>query len=227
MNDEQFGIGLRISIIITCIILIAGIVLVVNVLKNQNTETSILAEVGENTGEAQLEDDEEIKQYLEVMALMVQEENPTSAKNIETAIGFLNQIFWYETIVNEDGFACYDEKTVKSVARELLGVSVLETSEEIIFDDTYKAYRYANGGEFIFGNCMEISNVDKKDNIYNIEYTCTFPDEGGLYELTEGNEIELSTYRIKVSLQKNDKYEYSKYCLKNIELISKDVVKYN
>ena len=49
MNDEQFGIGLKISIVITIIILIAGIILVINVLKNEDTSSSILDEMTGNT----------------------------------------------------------------------------------------------------------------------------------------------------------------------------------
>lgn len=227
MNDEQFGIGIKISIIITCVILLMLGILVTDVLKTKDTSGSILDDVASTTGEAQIEDDEEFKQYLQVMALMVQDEAPTKAKHIATTIGFLNQIFWYETLGLEDGYVCYDQETVKKVAIELLGTSILETSEEIIFDEKYQAYRYAEGGEFIVAECMDILNVSKKDNIYEVEYICTFPGESGAYELSEGNEISLATYKIKAILQKNEKYEYSKYYLKNIELLSKDIVKYN
>lgn len=227
MNDEQFGFGLKITIIITCIIVVAGIVLAINVLKEKENRASVLEEVSGTTGEAQVENDDELRQYLEVFALLIQEENPVSEKQLETTIGFLNQIFWYEPVQTEEGYVCYDEQTVKNVARELLGIANLETGEEIILDDKYNSYRYANSSEFLVGKCMEIINVNKKDNNYEIEYTCTFPGENGLYELSEGNEISLTTYKIKAELQKNESYEYSKYYLKNIELLSKDIVKYN
>lgn len=227
MNDEQFGLGLKISIVITIIILIAGIILVINVLKNEDTSSSILDEMTGNTFEAQIENDDEFKQYLQVFALSIQEERPIKAKNLETVIGFLNQIYWYQPITTENGFACYEEQIVKKVAIELLGSSNIETSEEIILDKEYKAYRYAEAGEFLSGKCMDIVKVSKKDNIYEIEYKCTFPSDGELYELSEGKEITLSTYNIKATIQQNEDYEYAKYYLKNIELLSKDIVKYN
>ena len=227
MNDEQFGLGLKISIIIMCIILIAVGVLVTIVLKNAETSSSILEDVSDTTFEAQLENDDEFKQYLQVFALSIQEERPTSAKYLETVIGFLNQIYWYEPISTEDGFVCYEEKIVKSVARELLGISNIETSEDIILDSKYNAYRYAIGGEFLSAKCMDILKVNMKDDIYEIEYNCTFPTESELYELSEKNSVNLETYKVKAIIQKNEKYEYSKYYLKNIELLSKDIVKYN
>ena len=180
-----------------------------------------------NTFEAQIENDDEFKQYLQVFALSIQEERPIKAKNLETVIGFLNQIYWYQPITTENGFACYEEQIVKKVAIELLGSSNIETSEEIILDKEYKAYRYAEAGEFLSGKCMDIVKVSKKDNIYEIEYKCTFPSDGELYELSEGKEITLSTYNIKATIQQNEDYEYAKYYLKNIELLLKDIVKYN
>ena len=227
MNDEQFGLGLKISIIITSIILIAVIVLVVNVLKNADTKASILDEITESNYEAQLENDDEFKQYLQVFALLVQEEKNNKANKLETIIGFLNQIYWYEPIKTDDGHVCYEKDIVKSVAVELLGMSTFETSEEIIFDNDYEAYRYAEATEFLSAKCMDIVKVNKKDDIYDIEYNCTFPGESGWYELSEGNNISLQTYKIKAIIQKNENYEYSKYYLKDIELISKDIVQYN
>lgn len=227
MNNEQFSLGMKISIIITCIVLAAGIILLVNVLRTKNTSNSVLEEVSKTNVEAQFKNNEELKQYLQVFALMVQEEKATEAKHLETSIGFLNQIFWYEPINTKEGYACYEEEIIKNVAREMLGVFVLETSEEIIYDSEYKGYRYALAGEFLNGKCMDISNVNKQDEIYEIEYTCTFPGESGLYELSEGKSINLTTYTIKAILQKNENYEYSKYYLKNIELLSKDIVQYN
>ena len=227
MNNEQFSFGMKISIILTCIVLAAGIAILVNVLKVNNTSSSVLSEVSKTNVEAQFENDDELKQYLQVFALMVQEETANKAKQVETCIGFLNQIFWYESINTHEGYACYEEQIIKNVAREMLGVSMLETSEEIIYDSEYKGYRYALAEEFLKGKCMDIININKQDETYEIEYTCTFPGESGLYELAEGNPINLNTYKIKATLQKNEKYEYSKYYLKNVELLDKDVVQYN
>lgn len=227
MNNEQFSLGIKISIIITCIVLAVGIIVLVNVLKVNNTSSSVLEDVSKTNVEAQFENDDELKQYLQVGALMVQEESINNAKHLETSIGFLNQIFWYEPISTNEGYVCYEEQIIKSVARELLGVSIIETSEKIIYDSEYKGYRYSEAGEFLNGKCMDIININKQDETYEIEYTCTFPGESGFYELAEGNPINLNTYKIKATLQKNENYEYSKYYLKNIELLNKDIVQYN
>lgn len=228
MNDKQFGIGLKISIIITCIILIMEIALVVIVLKNNNNSSSILEDVEGATSEVQIENDEEFKQYLEIFGLMVQEETPLSSPEIETIIGFLSQISLYEPIqIAENQFWGFEEEIVKKVAVELLGKSEIPTGDDFVFDENAKAYRTSDGREFIFGKCMKVDKVDIDGNIYTVEYTCTFPNDGEIFEYTEGNKVSLNTYKIKAVIQKNETYEYSKYYLKNIELLSKDIVQYN
>jgi len=226
MNNEQFSLGIKITIVCTCLVLLAVGILTIYVLRIKDNNTSIL-DVSGTTIKEQLENDDEFKQYLEVFALAVQEERVILEKHLETVIGFLNQIMWYETVPTDEEYVCYDKNTVENVAKELLGITILETGEDIVLDEKYNAYRYVYGKEFLSAKCMDIISVSRKDDIYNVEYTCTFPGESELYELAEENNIVLNTYKIRATIQQNEKYEYSKYYLKNIELVSKDIVQYN
>lgn len=171
---------------------------------------------------------EELKQYLGIYGILVQEENKTETQNIETVMAFLNTIFWYEPVeVGENSMLGYDKEVMENVAVELLGSKELPTSEDLILDVENNVYRYSFGGEFINGECMEIDDISQKDNIYEIKYKCIFPSDTEAYEVSEGQELSLNTYTISIKLEENKEYSYSKYCLKNIELLSKDIVKYN
>lgn len=228
MDDKQFSIGLKISITVACILLILIGILVVNTIKSKDNTSSVLEEVSNIDSALSEADMEEIKQYLDVYSLLVQEENPTTTENLETIISFLNTIFWYEPVsIGENLMAGYEKNVVQTVAIELLGTTNIPTSEDLILDNENNVYRYALGGEFMSGKCMNIKDISMNNNIYEITYESTFPGENEAYEMAEGKEVELNTYTIKIKLEKNKNYEYSKYCLKNIELLSKDIVKYN
>ena len=129
MDDKQFSIGLKISITVACILLVLIGILVVNTIKSKDNTVSVLEEVANVDSALSEADMEEIKQYLDVYSLLVQEENPTTTENLETIISFLNTIFWYEPInIGENLMAGYEKNVVQTVAIELLGTTNIPTS---------------------------------------------------------------------------------------------------
>lgn len=228
MSDKQFSIGVKISIAVAIILLIMMGILAITTLRKKDNTSSILDDVSNTDSAVSEATTEELKQYLGVYGILVEEENKTKTQNIETVMAFLNTIFWYEPIaVGENSMLGYDKAVAQNVAIELLGNKELPTSDELILDTENNVYRYVDGGEFICGECMEIEHISQKDNIYEIKYKCVFPSDTEAYEISEGQEVKLNTYTINIKLEENKEYSYSKYCLKNIELISKDIVKYN
>lgn len=227
MNNEQFGLGLKITVLVAVVIIIAVVALAVNVLKNRETTASVLEDVVGNNGEAQIENDEEFKMYLEIFASSVLEYDSIATTQLETIFTFIENVFPVETFTNEEQFTCFNKEAVENVAVELLGVATLGKSEEIIYDENSNAYRYALGGDSGKANCMEIISVNKKDNTYVVEYNCAFLEDSEWSMLQENKPIDLQMYKIKATIQKNENYKYSKYYLKDIELLSKDIVEYN
>ncbi len=228
MSDKQFSIGVKISIAVAIVLLIIMGILAITTLRKKDNSSSILEDVSNSDNVISEAASEELKQYLGVYGILVQEENPTITQNIETVMSFLNTIFWYEPItVGENSMLGYDKDISQNVALELLGNKELPTSEELILDNENNVYRYVDGGEFIGGECVEIEHITQKNNVYEIKYKCVFPSDTEAYEIAEGQEVKLNTYNINIKLEENEEYSYSKYCLKDIELISKDIVKYN
>lgn len=228
MSDKQFSIGVKISIAVAIILLMMIGILAITTLRKKDNSSSILEDVSNTDSAVSEATTEELKQYLGVYGILLQEENETTTQNIETIMSFLNTIFWYEPVtVGENSMLGYDKEIVQNVALELLGNKELPTSDTLILDTENNVYRYVDGGEFIGGECVEIEHIDKKNNTYEIKYKCVFPSDTEAYEISEGQEVKLNTYTISIKLEENKEYSYSKYCLKNIELISKDIVKYN
>ena len=146
MSDKQFSIGVKISIAVAIVLLIIIGILAVTTLRKKDISSSILEDVSNSDNVISEAASEELKQYLGVYGILVQEENPTITQNIETVMSFLNTIFWYEPItVGENSMLGYDKDISQNVALELLGNKELPTSEELILDNENNVYRYVDG----------------------------------------------------------------------------------
>lgn len=243
MDNEQFKLGMKITI--TIAIIVIGIIIgaLINVFCIKPAKPDIYSEILSNTdkeldmtkvNEIALEskgiDKDEFNNYLSIFGLLVnkypaldKEENEKTTM-IDAAVEFLNTSFMYEPKMNENQVETYEADKVNKIIKEMKGEYInknLDVSVVYTYDANTNTYVPQ---EMEPTNCLllETLDINKKDEKIETTFKVAFPGNGEYATYLEKEPIEIETFTIKAIVLENEEYEYSKYYVSNIEVVKKE-----
>lgn len=246
MNNDEFKFGIKLTITITLIILGIIIGISIFVFTERKTEKDIYSEILSNTdkntnivdiSEISLEtkgiNKEEFESYLRLFGYLVREYPELVEKEekntlmIDAAVILLNTLYTYNNEV--DGIATFEADKINQIVKEMNGAYIDKKL------DVKNVYKYDEEKNIYipqimeFPNCLylETININKEYDKIEAEFKVAFPNENDSLSYTNSEPVDLETYTVKAVILENTEYEYSKYYVSSIEVISKEMVSYN
>lgn len=246
MDNEEFKVGIKLTITITLIIIGIIIGFLVFVFSSKNTETDIYSEIFSNTNkdvnsikvsEISLEtkgiDKEEFESYLNLFGYLVREYPELVEKEekntlmIDAAVNLLNTVYTYEYTVDE--IPAFEADKINKIVREMNGEYIykkLDVKTRYKYDEEKNVYipQIEENTECLF---LETISLVKEDDKIETEFKIAFPDEKTFSDYTNNLPVEMETYTVKAIILENSEYEYSKYYVSSIDVVKKEAVAYN
>lgn len=246
MNNDEFKAGMKITIVATLIVIGIIIGFLIFVFSAKKTETDIYSEILSNTSknandidvsEISLEtkgiDKTEFESYLKLFGYLVRQYPELTEKEekntlmIDAAVRLLNTVYTYE--YSEDGVTVFEADKINQIVKEMNGEYVsknLEVENRYKYDEEKNVY-IPQIQEFSDCLYLETASIKKDDDKIQAEFKVAFPNETEMSNYTNKLPVELETYTVKAVVLENLEYEYSKYYVSSIEVVSKEKVKYN
>lgn len=246
MDNDEFKLGMKLTITITLIIIGIIIGFGVFIFSARNTETDIYSEILSNTSkdvnsidvsEISLEtkgiDKKEFESYLKLFGYLVREYPELVEKEekntlmIDAAVNLLNTVYTYEYTV--DGETAFEADKINKIVREMNGQYInknLEVKTRYKYDEEKNIYipQEQETTECLY---LETISIVKEDDKIETEFKVSFPNEETLSNYTNKLPVEIETYTVKAVVLENSEYEYSKYYVSDIKVVSKEMIKYN
>ncbi len=159
------------------------------------------------------------KDYPEIIESSL--ENKINELKVGVAMGFIYDKY-YEEYPNAQDMPYYEADEVHKVIKEMFGEEIKEpitnfdgnfvyNSENNEYEQVHTEPTYS-----ISKLCLEISDIKYKDGIYTITYVYCYDDES--YIENPDNDFEdIEQYRTTIKIKLNDDYEYTKYCIVDMD----------
>ena len=249
MNEEELKSGLKKTGILTIIAIILMIVLAVYVFngsKAQKTvfDDSLSEEQNLKTSKAYMQANGVSKEDLEKLfsALVINsvekyegedlsKEELENTRKLNAIASFMDSYALSQVSSEEEieGTQIYDTSIVNQVFKEMFGKYVKDTlpvSAIYKFNEQKNAYELT-GENALTGLCISIDEFEKDSAYIIVKFKAIVANNDELLKYMNKEKIKLPTYEIKVKLVENEKFNYSRYYVKETDVISTSEVEYN
>lgn len=185
---------------------------------------------------------EEFEKYLSVAAMLVRDNIKLESLNeneksnyiyMQTVQKFMSDVLGTEVEVNEttNESTIYEQK-VKEILKEFNGKYVkdnlnVENYFKFTEDELGNKYYVVKNSEDFVSYITELKEVDINGDLINVKFTNVFGTNEEITKYMNNEKVSLNTYEFDAVLKENLSFEYSKYYISDIKLVSKEMKEYN
>ena len=152
---------------------------------------------------------------------------------MQTVQKFMSDVLGTEVEVNEttNESTIYEQK-VKEILKEFNGKYVkdnlnVENYFKFTEDELGNKYYVVKNSEDFVSYITELTEVDINGDLINVKFTNVFGTNEEITKYMNNEKVSLNTYECDAVLKENLSFEYSKYYISDIKLVSKEMKEYN
>lgn len=246
MNNDQFKFGIKLTITICILVFIIIIGLFIYIFHSNKATPDIYSEILSNTSkdanlidisEISLEskgiNKEEFENYLSLFGRQVREYYTLEDKEekntlmLDSAVSFLTTLYMNEHV--EDGILTYEADKINKIVTEMNGIYInkkLDVTEIYKYDEEKNVYipQQLESPGYLY---IETVDINKIEDRIEAEFKVAFPEETDALKYNNNEQVKIETYTVKAVILENEEYEYSKYYVSSLEILSKEKIEYN
>ena len=249
MNEEELKSGLKKTGIFTVLVIIFMVLLAVYVFKDSKAQKTVFDEYYSEeqnikTSKAYMQANGVNKEDLEKLfsALVINSVNEyegvtlskdelENTRRLNAVASFMESYALSQVSSEEEieSTQIYDTSIVNQVYKEMFGKYVKDTlpvSTIFKYNESKNAYE-AVGEKTLTGLCISIDEFEKDNSYINVKFKAIVANNDEILKYMNKEKIKLPTYEMEVKLVENEKFNYSRYFVKEVDIVSIQEVDYN